>query len=66
MDETPKPLQCEMSIDCGQRVTHIGSKGYVYCTEHAIGRRVGGWERTRKMTASELRVVQSGRPLTAY
>lgn len=57
-------IQCEMADNCETPVTHIGNKGYVYCTSHAIIRRP--WERTRKMTAVELRTVKAGKPITKY
>jgi hypothetical protein len=31
---------CDMKKDCAEAVTHIGSKGYVYCEKHAAQRRV--------------------------
>lgn len=56
-------LTCEMSKNCQKPVTHIGSKGYVYCTPCALERRASGYERTRKMTKAELAKVQSGTPI---
>lgn len=57
-------VQCEMSAECSQRVTHIGVKGYVYCAEHAAVRR--GIERTRRMRAWEIRWIREGRVLPSY
>jgi hypothetical protein len=37
---------CDMTKDCQNTVTHIGSKGYIYCVEHAIIRMQSGYERT--------------------
>lgn len=60
------PLACQMTLDCKAEVTHIGTGGWVYCTEHAIQRRAHRYEGTRKMTAKELRTVQSGTPIVYY
>lgn len=53
---------------CGRKnpVTHIGSKGYLYCPQCALQRRVSGYERTRKMTAVERRTIASGQPISRY
>ena len=40
---------CDMRKDCAEAVTHIGSKGYIYCAKHAVQRRESGYERTRAM-----------------
>lgn len=61
-----KLMQCDMSRDCHAAVTHIGEKGYVYCTAHAIDRRTYAWERTRKMQAWELRLIRNGQSLPSY
>lgn len=53
-------LHCEMSGTCDSPVTHIGSKGYVYCAAHAIDRRVAGCENTRKMAKWEIAKLQDG------
>jgi hypothetical protein len=63
MSDTPR---CEMRDDCESPVTHIGSKGYIYCTEHAVLRHDLSYERTRKMTFKELRTIREGHPLEAY
>lgn len=55
-----------MTKDCTEAVTHIGSKGYVYCAEHAVGRRQSGYERTRAMRAWELKLIAAGQPLPSY
>jgi hypothetical protein len=62
----PRKLQCEMEDACNSAVTHIGEKGYIYCTEHAIERRTYAWERTRKMRPWEIKLLESGKPLTSY
>lgn len=57
---------CDMHMDCKQPVTHTGSKGYIYCTMHAIERRQSGYERTRKMAKWELEHIAADRPLLSY
>jgi hypothetical protein len=57
-------LVCDMIEDCPNPVTHIGEKGYVYCTGHAPQRR--GWERVRKLRPHELNRLRRGEPLKKY
>ena len=55
---------CDMRKTCTRSVTHIGEKGYVYCSVHASDRQ--GVEHCRKMRAWEIKLVQSGIPLPSY
>jgi hypothetical protein len=55
---------CEMVKDCPNPVTHIGSKGYVYCTLHAPERK--GWEGTRKMRKWEIELLKNGQAVPSY
>lgn len=59
-------LKCDMSKQCHKPVTHIGSKGYVYCQDDAIVRRESRNERTRKMLKREIRQLEEGKPLANY
>jgi hypothetical protein len=59
-------FQCDWRHDCKAEVTHIGNKGYLYCAQHAIGRRNSGYERTRKMTNAELKALHAGEALIKY
>lgn len=59
-------LQCDMRSECRAEVTHIGSKGYVYCAEHAITRRQSGYERTRRMLKREIEQLKRNEPLKEY
>jgi len=47
-------------------ITHIGSKGYVYCAECARERRWAGSESVRKMRAWELDRIARGHALNSY
>lgn len=62
-----RTLVCEMG-DCAAEVTHIGSKGYVYCAEHARQRRHSMWttETTRKLRSWELAILRRGDALQSY
>lgn len=51
---------------CDCAVTHIGNKGYVYCAICAVIRRQSGYERTRRLTKTEMRLLQSGEPIRKY
>ena len=56
--------KCDMEKGCTNLVTHIGEKGYVYCTEHAGCRQ---WvERCRKMQPWECARIAAGKPLMSY
>jgi len=59
-------LQCDMRKDCTNRVTHIGYKGFIYCAEHAKGRRYYAGENCRKMRVWELNLIRAGKPLPCY
>jgi hypothetical protein len=55
-----------MSKDCPNTATHIGNKGFIYCTEHALHRRQSGYEDTRRLRAWELKLLQSGDVVPSY
>jgi uncharacterized protein len=55
---------CDMKRDCPNPVTHIGEKGFIYCAEHAPGRK--RWEHCRQMRPWELKLIDSGTPLPSY
>lgn len=57
---------CDMEKDCPYTPTHIGSKGYIYCADHALTRRQSGYERTRRMRPWELRWIAEGKVLPTY
>lgn len=59
-----RKLTCDMTNDCTERVTHLGEKGFVYCSNHAPQRQ--GWERTRKLRAWEIKELLAGRRLKSY
>ena len=57
-------LQCDMRSGCGNAVTHIGEKGYIYCAECATLRR--GVERCRRMRPFERHLLFAGHALPFY
>ena len=58
--------QCDMHRDCQNPATHIGCKGWVYCADHAKGRRHYAGENCRKMRVWELELIEAGKPLPSY
>jgi len=42
-----------MSADCEAPVTHVDQRGFVYCAQHAVRRKMGG-DRCRKLRPAEL------------
>lgn len=57
---------CDGWCERAGTVTHIGNKGYAYCTACATIRRESGYESTRKMRHWELRWIAEGRSLPSY
>jgi len=52
-------LRCDMKPDCIAPVTHIDSKGFIYCAPHGVQRKAGGYQ-CRKLTASEVKTLTRG------
>lgn len=50
-------LRCD--YDCDVAVTHIDTKGFVYCAGHGAARKAGGYQ-CRKLTASEVKALTRG------
>jgi hypothetical protein len=57
-------LSCDMRRECAKPVTHLDERGYVYCAEHGAIRKHS--MRCRKLSASELRHLESGQPIASY
>ena len=57
-------LICDMVDGCMEPVTHLDNKGYVYCTDHGIGRR--DWRPCRKLRPWEIRRLLRDQPLARY
>lgn len=57
-------LRCDMVEGCAENVTHIDQKGYVYCENHGLERRV--YQACRKLQGWEIRRLQRGTPLNRY
>jgi hypothetical protein len=49
---------------CGEEVTHIDEKGYIYCTNHGWARR--SWCRCRKLRPHELSRLRRGLQVQRY
>lgn len=62
---TAGTLRCDMDHDCTEPVAMIDNKGYAYCIDHGMRRRVSGIP-CRKLQGWERRRLEAGRPLTRY
>ncbi len=51
-------LKCDMEKECVSEVTHIGGKGWVYCTKHGEQRKAYG--RCRKLRPWEKKRLERG------
>jgi hypothetical protein len=56
--------RCQMDDECAEPVTMIDNKGFVYCTEHGLGRRLTCG--CRKLRQHEQNRIRRGEPLTHY
>lgn len=52
-------LRCDMNPECAATVTHIDTKGFVYCAAHGAQRKAGGYQ-CRKLTAPETAALTRG------
>jgi hypothetical protein len=57
-------LACDMRFDCDAPVTHMDHKGFVYCTEHGLRRRV--YCPCRSLRPFEVRKLQRGEVIAKY
>ena len=55
-------LRCDMERDCGEVVTHIDVKGFVYCAKHGVVRKA--WQRCRKLTSAEVKKLERDEPIS--
>lgn len=51
-------LKCDMERSCGSAVTHVDSKGYLYCTKHGERRKMG--QACRKLQPAEIKKLEQG------
>lgn len=64
IDGVTHQLICDGVERCHATVTHIDNKGYVYCTEHGLERRM--YRPCRKLRAWEMNRLRKGEPLRKY
>lgn len=65
LDSQAKQLICaKMHGPCAGPVTHIDSKGFIYCAPHGAQRKA--YQRCRKLTSTELKILRNGQPIAAY
>lgn len=57
-------LNCAMVDGCKDTVSHIDNKGFIYCAKHGVQRKAS--IPCRKLTASELKQLNSGAPIQRY
>ena len=57
--------KCDMTKDCAQDVTHIDSRGFVYCECHGKRRKAGG-DKCRKLRPSEIKRLELGQKIGRY
>lgn len=51
-------LRCDYDHDCKAPVTHVDSKGWLYCTAH--GERRKAYQACRKLKPAELKRLEEG------
>lgn len=59
--DAAKSLSCDFR-GCGDPVTHVDHRGFVYCAKHAAVRKAGG-ERCRILKAAEIRKLEASQPI---
>jgi hypothetical protein len=64
MTRSDGTLQCDMDHDCTEAITHLDANGFIYCTDHGIGRR--DWKPCRKLRPYELRRLERGDQIKRY
>lgn len=57
-------VKCDMVKDCAKPVSHIDSKGYVYCDTHGLQRKI--YAKCRKLKAKELETLKQNKPIAKY
>lgn len=57
-------VKCAMLENCNAEVTHIDKKGFVYCLEH--GQRRKAYVSTRKLKASEIKLLKENKQIKEY
>lgn len=60
------PLRCDMTADCTEPITHLDSKGYLYCTKHAAQRKSSSGPSVRKLKPGEISKLSRGESIRGY
>ena len=55
---------CDMKRDCPAPITMLDKQGYAYCTDHGLDRRAS--QPCRKLSPSEIRLIQRGEQIARY
>ncbi len=57
-------LGCDMKRECSDPITHLDTKGFIYCTNHGLQRRQH--QPCRKLRPHELKRLQAGQAIQKY
>jgi hypothetical protein len=57
-----RQLCCDMTKDCPNPISHMGERGWLYCSQHAPLR--AGFERCRKLRKWEVSRLESGHSIS--
>lgn len=60
------PIHCEKVKGCTGKVTHIASKGYLYCANHRPATRVSRTLKGRTLKGWEIALLEAGEPVPSY
>lgn len=59
-----RPLKCDMTKECGEPITHLDERGFIYCARHGKQRQMS--MRCRKLNEKELAFIKEEKPLASY
>ena len=55
--------KCDMRDDCKRPISYVDNKGFVYCREHGIARKLSGVP-CRQLTPHQINRVEHGKTIT--
>lgn len=56
-----KTLKCDGIKDCKNPISHIDSRGFIYCEKHGYFR--SQYEKCRKLKQNELKLLELDKPI---
>ena len=57
-------LNCQMDWDCKAPIKYIDDKGFIYCRDHGLDRKL--YRRCRQLDSKELKLINAGQPIASY